>query len=201
MTEQDKQKIMRTGVCLCHATVDGVSVVTNVHVLLRMEPWFENDEGSIVKPASVERKWHGLPECLGKAKPVRVTAHSKFGEKYVVTLSNDAQLNTAYLYLFDGCEVFSSGKYEPAIFVRDGAIAGVLMPLRDIPAASMTACEAPTLEQVFAAMAADSERRIKDTEKEIEGKRFEIKALEDEIAELEGCIEEIRKSMAGVSAK
>lgn len=193
MTERDKKAILSQGFALCHAKVDGVSIVTNGHVILPMEPWFENKEGDIVNPESVERKWRSIPERLGKSKAVRVKTHSKFNETYVAILSNDTTLDTAYLYLFEGCEVFSASRTEIVIFVRDQSIVGALMPLRHIPACSMTGCEAPTLDAVFAGMEDGDERRIRSIEQDISSKHGEIADLEYEIKDLNREIDEIRK--------
>ncbi len=191
MTERDKRVIMRAGHMLCHAKVDGVSIVTNGHVILPMEPFFENEEGDTVKPESVERYWRSIPERLAKSKPVRVDKHLKNDTVYFSMLSNDSQLNAAYLYLFDGCKVFSAGKREPAIFVRDGVIAGAVMPMMyETP---MDVCLAPLLENVMARLRGNDATMIVEAEEEIRDKRAEIKDLEDEIAELQADIAKIRQ--------
>lgn len=195
MTEREKRVIMRTGHMLRHAMVDGMSIVTNGHVILPMEPFFDNEEGDTVKPESVERKWRSIPEILGKSKPVQITGHVKFMDQFCARLSNKATLNTAYLYLFDGCEVFSAGKKETVVFVRNGTITGAVMPMRELR--DPTPCDAPTLEDVLAGMAASEEARIAALEEEIRDKRADIKNIEDEIAELQADIAKIRQRQEG----
>lgn len=194
MTEREKRVIMRTGHMLCHAKVDGVSIVTNGHVILPMEPFFDNEEGDTVKPESVERYWRSLPERLAKSKPAPICKHVTTSGRYYAKLLNSAVIATHYIYLFDGCEVFSAGKTEPTIFVRDGVIAGAAMPAREH---SMPAnCNPPTLEEVLDALRSHDSTKIVEAEEEISEKRAAIKDLEDEIAELEGDIAKIRQRQA-----
>jgi hypothetical protein len=139
----------------------------------------------------VERYWRSLPERLAKSKPVRVDKHLKNDTVYFSILSNDSQLNSAYLHQFDGCEVFSAGKREPAIFVRDGVIAGAVMPMRyETP---MDACDATLLEAVMDLLCGNDAMMIVEAEEEIREKRAEIKKIKDEIAELERDIAKIRQ--------
>lgn len=191
MTEREKRVIMRAGHMLCHAKVDGVSIVTNGHVILPMEPWFENEEGDTVRLESVERYWRSLTERLAKSKPAPIYKHVTTSGRYYAKLINGAVIATHYIYLFDGCEVFSAGKTEPSIFVRDGVIAGAAMPMREH---SMPAdCNPPTLEEVFDALRKHGSTEIVEAEEEIRDRRAEIKDLEDEIAELQADIAKIRQ--------
>lgn len=197
MTGKDRKAILHTGVHLNYATVDGITVVSNGHSILPMEPFFEATETEVVTPMAIEKYWRGLPERLAKAKPVKIVGHCKFGDLYVTRLSNLSVLNTGYLYLFDGCEIFSAGEYDPAIFVRNGSMAGAVMPMRNLE--SLVPCDAPTLEDIMASIRSVDAKLIRGLEEDIKLKREEIAALEKEIKNAEGEIAEIRSRKAEVA--
>lgn len=197
MREQDKLAILQANGCnLIHVMVDGVSVVTNSHVIMDSPPFTNaavHEDEYQPKPESVKKYWRSLPERLGKSKPVGISRHFKQGNLFlfVAELTNKAPLNTGYLYLFDGCEMFSAGKESPAIFVRNGAIAGAVMPMRHL--GDVEKCDPPTLEDVLSSIHKRLGEDIVALEAEIAEKRGEIKDLESEIAGLEKEIADIRK--------